>query len=208
MDSITFRGRSEHVPRSAKMSVRDFASPCSNQTVQLPSAQAIAFASTEQRSMTPCPLNPRQLAEEQEENDMTAELFMIGGISIAATYFAAGGDISILSIPGAMLAALVALLKATQERRPWTDKGIVVIGTSVFGSTLPSGIINFFWPDWLAKLTWHVFLLAGFVFGLVGWMLGWAIVLAIDARRDRIAKKVVGVGERRFVGDTESKGGK
>lgn len=155
--------------------------------------------------MATCKLNPRQLAEEQEDNDMTAELFMIGGISIAATYLAAGGDISILSIPGAMLAALVALLKATQERRQWTDKGIVVIGTSVIGSTLPSGLIHVIWPDWVVKLTWHVFLLAGFLFGLVGWMLGWAIILALDARREKIAKKVVGVGEKRLGLDSDSK---
>lgn len=94
-------------------------------------------------------------------------------------------------IPGAMLGAVVALLKATQEKRQWTDKGIIIIGSSVIGTTLPSGAAHLVWPQWLEKLTWHVYFLAGFISSIIGWMLIWPVVLALDARREKIAKAAI-----------------
>lgn len=119
---------------------------------------------------------------------MLPETILIAGVSLAATFISVGGDPSMVAIPGAMLAGLVALLKATQEKRQWTDKGIVVIGTSVVGATLPSAAVHAFWPQWIGKLTWHSFFLGGFISGLVGWMFAWAGILALDARREKIAK--------------------
>lgn len=142
---------------------------------------------------------------EDAPDDMLPESILLVGVSIASIFIGAGGDPSMVAIPGSMLAAFVALLKATQEKRQWTDKGIVVIGTSLFGTTLPSVAVHLFWPQWLEKLTWHVFLLAGFLSGLVGWMFAWAGILVLDARRDKIAKQALDRLERKFgvgVGDS------
>lgn len=141
-----------------------------------------------------------------ESSDMIPETMLLAGVSLAATYLAAGGQTDLICIPGAMLGAVVALLKATQEKRQWTDKGIILIGSSVIGTTLPSGAVHVFWPHWLEKLTWHVYFLAGFICSLIGWMLIWPFILAWDSRRERIAKAAIKVIERR-VGMDESKAG-
>ncbi len=139
---------------------------------------------------------------------MIPESILLVGVSIASIFIGAGGDPSMVAIPGAMLAAFVALLKATQEKRQWTDKGIVVIGTSLFGTTVPSVAVHMVWPHWMDKLTWHVYMLAGFLSGLIGWMFAWAGILVLDQRREKIAKRAMEQLERRFgVGAGDSSGG-
>lgn len=143
-------------------------------------------------------LNMRHDNADDEHTDMIPESILLVGVSIASIFIGAGGDPSMVAIPGSMLAAFVALLKATSEKRAWTDKGIMVIGTSLFGTTLPSVVVHMFWPEWLTKLTWHVFLLAGFLSGLVGWMLSWPFILALDARREKLAKQALDRLERKY----------
>lgn len=143
------------------------------------------------------PIRP-PMEDDQDTEDMTCEFLLLGGASLAATYLATGGNLDLIALPGAMLGAVVALLKATQEKRAWTDKGIVVIGASVIGTTAPSVAVHVFWPDWLEKLTWHVFFLAGFILSIIGWMLIWPFILALDARRDRIAKRALDALERKY----------
>lgn len=138
------------------------------------------------------------VSEETIHDEMIPEAAALGGVALAATFLSMGGDPTVLAIPGAMLAAVVALLKATQEKRQWTDKGIVVIGTSIVGATLPSAAAHLMWPQWLEKLTWHVFLLAGFLFGIVGWMLVWPVILALDSRREKIAKVAIAQFSRKY----------
>lgn len=150
--------------------------------------------------------SPAFLAEEVPD-DMIPETLLLSGVSIAATYLATGGQLDLICIPGAMLGALVALLKATQERRLWTDKGIIVIGSSVIGTTIPSGAVHLFWPDWLDKLTWHIYFLAGFICSIIGWMLIWPVILLLDARRDKIAKAAVRAAQSKLgigMGDSEA----
>lgn len=136
--------------------------------------------------------------DQHTPDDMMPEALLLVGVSFAATFISAGGDPSMVTIPGSMLAAFVALLKATQEKRAWTDKGIVVIGTSVVGTTLPSVAVHMIWPDWLEKLTWHIFLLSGFLSGLIGWMFAWAGILVLDARREKLASRAIDTMARKF----------
>ncbi len=144
------------------------------------------------------PVRLRENINEEPHDDMIAECLLLAGVSLAATFLSMGGDPSMIAIPGAMLAAVVALLKATQEKRLWTDKGIVVIGTSIVGSTLPSAAMHLVWPSWLDKMTWHIFLLAGFLSGLVGWMFAWAGILVLDARREKIASRAIDEMAKKF----------
>lgn len=143
------------------------------------------------------PLQIAAHADEESHDDMIPESILLAGVSLAATYLAAGGQTDLICIPGAMLGAVVALMKATQEKRSWTDKGIILIGSSVVGTTVPSGAVHVFWPEWLDKLTWHIYGLAGFIFSIVGWMLIWPVILALDKRREGIAKAAVREIERR-----------
>lgn len=144
------------------------------------------------------PIPVREFLREEIHDDMIPEALLLAGVSLATTFLVAGGQADLICIPGAMLGAVVALLKATQERRQWTDKGILIIGSSVLGTTLPSGAVNIFWPQWLEKLTWHVYFLAGFICSIVGWMLVWPFILFLDARRERIAKAAVRAFETRM----------
>ncbi len=154
-------------------------------------------------------LKPQIQPSDEPSDDMIPETMLLAGVSLAATYLAAGGQTDLICIPGAMLGAVVALLKATQEKRQWTDKGILLIGSSVVGVTSPSAMVHIFWPHWLEKLTWHVYFLAGFVFSIIGWMLLWPFILALDARRERIAKAALNAIERRsgLPFSTDSKSG-
>ena len=137
-------------------------------------------------------------ADNEHHDDMTPEVMLLAGVSVAATYLAVGGQPDLICIPGAMLGAVVALMKAAQEKRSWMDKGIILIGSSVIGTTVPSGAVHVFWPEWLGKLTWHIYGLAGFIFSIVGWMLIWPFILALDKRREKIAEAAVKETERRF----------
>lgn len=158
---------------------------------------------------TTIPTNRPSDEHEDHLDDMIPEALMLGFISLAATYLAAGGSPDLLCVPGAMLGAVVALLKATQEKRAWTDKSILIIGSSVVGTTVPSAAVHMIWPHWLEKLTWHVYFFAAFIFSIIGWMLIWPFILALDARRERIAKRALEALERKYgMGpDQDSQGG-
>lgn len=137
---------------------------------------------------------------DEHDDDMTAECLTIMGISLAATYISAGGDPSRMAIPGAMLAALVALFKAAQEKRGWQEKAANSIGISVVGSTAPPAIIQYFWPDTMQRLGWQALALLGFLGGLVGWSLAYAFVKAVGLRSDRLADLTLDKWEPRITG--------
>lgn len=141
---------------------------------------------------------------EDVPDDMIPESLLLGGVSLAATYLAVGGQADLVCIPGAMLGAVVALLKATQDKRQWTDKGIIVIGSSVVGTTLPSGSVHAFWPEWLEKVTWHFYFLAGFICSIIGWMLIWPVIMGLDSRREKIARAAIRAMENKMGIDSDS----
>lgn len=136
-------------------------------------------------------------------DDMTAETLCIVSISLAATYLGAGGDASILAIPGAMLASLVALLKAASEKRVWQDKASAVIGTSVVGSTAPSAIIHYFWPEAYSKIIWQAWALLGFLGGLIGWIFAYAFVVVAGFRSEEIANSAISRWKRKLSSDRQ-----
>jgi hypothetical protein len=146
--------------------------------------------------------------EEENHDDMTAEALALMSISIAATYLGAGGDPSMLAIPGAMLASFIALCKATQEKRGWPDKVSSVVGTSVIGSTAPSAIIHWCWPDILPKMIWQSWSLLGFLGGLMGWSVAYAFVKVTGLRSEKFANSWLKRQEERLVGRQESSDGR
>lgn len=135
---------------------------------------------------------------ETEHDDMTAEALTLCGISLAAVFMGVGGDPSMLAIPGAMLASLVALLKATSEKRNWQERASNALGTSVIGSTGPSAIIYWFWPETAAKLIWQTWAFLGFLGGLCGWIVAYAFVKALGLRSDRFASRTLFRWEKRI----------
>jgi len=153
---------------------------------------------------------PIQASDEQRENnDMIPESLCLMSVSLAAVYLGAGGDASMLAIPGAMLAALVALLKAANEKRAWQDRACSVIGTSVVGSTAPSAVVHYYWPDAYPKMIWQAWALFGFLGGLVGWIIAFAFVKAVGLRSDGIANNVIHRwGKKLSPSDTDSKDGR
>lgn len=123
-------------------------------------------------------------------DDMSVEILLLAAIGISAPLIAAiVGSPDMLAIPGAILAAVVALLKANSEKRTWSDKGIVVVGTSVVGSTAPSAAVYYFWQDAANKMIPHVFMLAGFLSGLIGWSFCWGMIIVLDRRREKIIER-------------------
>lgn len=153
------------------------------------------------------PLHAHQQDDERTD-DMTPEAITLCAISLAATFMSAGGDPSMLAIPGAMLAALVALLKATQEKRNWQERASNALGTSVIGSTAPSAIIYWFWPDAAQKMIWQAWAFLGFLGGLCGWIVAYAFVKALGLRSDRFANRTLFKWEKRITPDPESEDGR
>lgn len=140
---------------------------------------------------------------------MTAEAFALISVSVAATYLGAGGDLSMLAIPGAMLASFIALLKATQEKRSWPDRAISMLGTSVVGSTGPSAVIHWIWPEILPKMIWQSWAFLGFIAGLIGWSIAYAFVKVTGLRSEKFANRFLKRQEDRFVDpDPESRHGR
>lgn len=140
-------------------------------------------------------------APEELHDDMTAEAITLCAISLAATFIGAGGDPSVLAIPGAMLASLVALIKATQEKRNWQERATNALGTSVIGGTAPSAIIHWFWPEAVPKMIWQTWAFLGFMGGLCGWILAYAFVKALGLRSDRFANRTLTKWGRKITDD-------
>lgn len=136
-------------------------------------------------------IQPQIATPEEHSDDMIPETLCIVSISLAATYIGSGGDLSTLAIPGAMLASLIALLKAAHEKRTWQERATSVIGTSVVGSTAPSAIMHYCWPEAYAKMIWQAWALLGFLGGLVGWIVAYACVKVLGFRSEEIADSMI-----------------
>lgn len=157
---------------------------------------------------TTIPTNRRE-DDENHEQDMLPEATLIAGISLAATFIAAGGDPSLACIPGSMIAALVALLKATQEKRDWTEKAANSLGIATLGSTLPSAVVHYWFPESAAKIFWQGWAMLGLMAGLLGWPLAYAFVKVFGLRSEKFANRTVRQLERRYLPeDQDSKDGR
>lgn len=155
-------------------------------------------------------IQPPIEASEDPSDDMTTETLCIVSVSLAATYIGSGGDAAMLAIPGAMLASLIALLKAAAEKRIWQDRASAVIGTSVVGSTGPSALVHYFWPDVYPKMIWQAWALLGFLGGLIGWIFAYAFVKVIGLRSEEIADSALSRWKRKIqdrIGTGDSKHG-
>jgi hypothetical protein len=142
-----------------------------------------------QQTMTfvQAPLHPKEPSD-----DMSVELLLLAAIGLSAPFLATvAGSPDMLAIPGAVLAAAVALLKAVSEKRDWTQKGIVMVGTTVVGSTGPSAVIHYWWPDAIHRLIWQTYALLGFLSGIIGWMTLWCGILLWDKNQKRVLEKEI-----------------
>lgn len=142
--------------------------------------------------ITAIPPNDRQL------DDMSVEILLLAAIGITTPIIVHTGNSDMFAIPGAILAAVVALLKASSEKRDWSQKGIVVVGTTVVGSTGPAAVIHWWYPEAITKLIPQAHALLGFLSGLIGWLLFWAGYIALDWRKDKVMKAAIKEAERRI----------
>lgn len=131
-------------------------------------------------------------------DDMSVEILLLAAIGITTPIIITTGSSDMYAIPGAILAAVVALLKAQSEKRDWSQKGIVVVGTTVVGSTAPAAAIHWWYPEAITKLIPQAHALLGFLSGLVGWLLFWAGYLILDRRKENVAKAAIKEVERRM----------
>lgn len=131
-------------------------------------------------------------------DDMSVEILLLAAVGITTPIIIHTGNSDMYAIPGAILAAVVALLKATSEKRDWSQKGIVVVGTTMIGSTGPTAVIHWWYPDAITKLIPQAHALLGFLSGLIGWLLFWAGYLILDRRKENVAKAAIKEVERRM----------
>lgn len=136
-------------------------------------------------------------------DDMSIEILLIAGIGLSAPFLANASTPDMLAIPGAMLAAVVALFKAIQEKKEWASKGIVVVGSSVVGSTAPSAAVHWFWPESINRIVWQFWGLLGFLSGLIGWAFLWACIQVWDRRQEKIIEKAIKKVEQQRFGKME-----
>lgn len=136
-------------------------------------------------------------------DDMSIEILLLAAAGISAPFIAANAGFApdMVAILGAALAAIVGLLKASSEKRDWTSKGIVVVGTTVIGSTGPSAAIHWWWPESFARLVWQTWALLGFLSGIIGWMTIWCGILVWDRYQENAWKKAIRKGTSRFIDD-------
>jgi predicted membrane protein len=139
------------------------------------------------------PLHPKEPSD-----DMSVEILLLAAIGITAPIIIHSGNSDMFAIPGAILAAVVALLKANSEKRDWSQKGIVVVGTTVVGSTAPAAVIHWWYPEAVIKLIPQAHALLGFLSGLLGWLLFWAGYLILDRRKETVMKAAIKEAERRI----------
>jgi predicted membrane protein len=135
---------------------------------------------------------------EESSDDMNVEILLLGAIGITAPIILQTGNPDMFAIPGAILAAVVALLKANSEKRDWSQKGIVVVGTTVIGSTGPAAVVHWWYPEAITKLIPQAHALLGFLSGLLGWLLFWAGYMILDRRKETVMKAAIKEAERRM----------
>lgn len=133
----------------------------------------------------------------EPSEDMSVEILLLA-VGIATPIIIQTGNAEMYAIPGAILAAVVALLKANHEKRNWSEKGIVVVGTTMIGSTGPTAAIHWWYPEAITKLIPQAHALLGFLSGLIGWLLFWAGYLILDRRKENVAKAAIKEVERRM----------
>jgi predicted membrane protein len=134
---------------------------------------------------------------QEHSDDMSVELLLLA-VGITTPIIIQTGNAEMYAIPGAILAAVVALLKANHEKRNWSEKGIVVVGTTMIGSTGPTAVIHWWYPEAITKLIPQAHALLGFLSGLLGWLLFWAGYLILDRRKENVAKAAIKEVERRL----------
>lgn len=136
---------------------------------------------------------------EETPDDMSVEILLLAAVGITTPIIIqAGSNNDMYAIPGAILAACVALLKAISEKRAWSDKGIVVVGTTMVGSTTPAAVMHWKYPDAIASLIPQAHALLGFLSGLLGWLLFWAGYMILDRRKETVMKAAIKEAERRM----------
>lgn len=87
-------------------------------------------------------------------------------------------DPDIVSVLGAMLASVLAVMEARKKDRALGQTASVFLASAGFGSVLPGSIMWTVWPDKVPMLSWHVWALMGIIAGLLGWSLAaWVISL-------------------------------
>lgn len=140
---------------------------------------------------------------EETSDDMSVEVLLLAVVGIAAPFLAANYTVApdMVAILGAVLASIVGLLKAASEKRDWTARGIIVVGTTVVGSTGPSAVIHWWWPDSFARLLWQAWALLGFLSGIIGWMTIWCGIQVWDKYQESAWKKAIRKGTSRFTDD-------
>lgn len=118
-------------------------------------------------------------------SDMTAECALLMTAAASAAIGSIIGHPDMAAIAGGMLAAVFGLMDAAEKQRSLAAKVKIVLGTAFFGSALPGATLWAFrymeWTSVQAKdIPWHVWGLAGCMFGAVGWILAWGFVQAVE----------------------------
>ena len=129
---------------------------------------------------------------------MSVEILLLAAIGISTPIIIQTGYSDMFTIPGAILAAVVAMLKATHEKRSWAEKGIVIVGTTMIGSTAPNAALHWWYPESIHKLIPHTYAILGFLSGLVGWLLFWAGYLLLDRRKEKVMNRAIREAEKRM----------
>jgi hypothetical protein len=106
---------------------------------------------------------------------LTYAVASIGASTVAIVQ--ARFDPDIVSVLGAILAAVVAVMEARKKDRSLSHTVSVFLCSSGFGAVLPGGMMWTFFPDRVPNISWHLWALMGGVGGL----LGWAFALGIMA---------------------------
>jgi hypothetical protein len=139
----------------------------------------------------------------ETSDDMSVEILLLAAVGIAAPFIAANSAVApdMVAILGAVLAAAVGLLKAASEKRDWTQRGIVMVGTTVIGSTGPSAVIHWWWPESFARLVWQTWAILGFLSGIIGWMTIWGGILVWDKYQGKAWERAIRKGTSKFTDD-------
>ena len=126
--------------------------------------------------------------------DMNAEVALLTVSGVSAMIGGAIGHPDMASVAGAMLAAAIALMEAVDKNRSLAQRIKIVLGTGGIGAAAPNAALWFCkvqgWANLDAtSIPWHVWGLAGFLSGAIGWVLVWAAIELASARSESIVKK-------------------
>ncbi len=117
--------------------------------------------------------------------------FYVAAVPIVAAWIAMQTTFGAHDIPammGAAIGAGAALIHSRLTGQKVLHTVLVFVCAGLMGCAIPGAVVSWFWPALWTTLTWHMWMIGGFLSAIAGWIVPYAILNFVANKR--IEKKL------------------